>query len=123
MDNIDWGHLLFQFDGRINRAKFWLAGISIYVAFWILMSVAVATDSSALRSMVGLLSILSIWPYLAVAIKRWHDRDKSGWWVLITLIPIIGFIWALVETGFLVGTAGPNQYGPDPLAAPGALEG
>lgn len=123
MDNIDWGWLLFQFEGRINRAKFWLAGASLYIAFWILWGIAFATESSAMFSLVAILSLLAIWPYLAVAIKRWHDRDKSGWWVLIALIPLIGPIWALVETGFLPGTPGPNQYGPDPLGVDAIEEG
>ncbi|TGR16409.1 DUF805 domain-containing protein, partial [Mesorhizobium sp. M8A.F.Ca.ET.197.01.1.1] len=48
--------------------------------------------------------------------KRWHDRNKSGWWTLIGLIPIIGGIWLLIELGILEGTRGANQYGPDPLA-------
>jgi hypothetical protein len=46
-----------------------------------------------------------------VYIKRFHDRDKSGWWVLIWLIPIIGAIWLLIELGFLKGTPGPNRFG------------
>jgi uncharacterized membrane protein YhaH (DUF805 family) len=54
---------------------------------------------------------------LAVFAKRWHDRDKSGWWSLILLVPFIGSIWALVECGCLPGTEGPNRYGADPLAA------
>jgi uncharacterized membrane protein YhaH (DUF805 family) len=52
---------------------------------------------------------------LAISIKQWHDRGKSGWWVLIGLIPFIGAIWALIETGFLEGDPGDNQYGPNPL--------
>ena len=63
--------------------------------------------------------ILMIWslatliPNLAVAVRRMHDQDKSGWWVLIGLVPLIGGIWLLVLylTG---GTPGPNRYGPDP---------
>jgi len=53
---------------------------------------------------------------LAVFAKRWHDRNKSGWWSLIILVPFIGSIWALVECGCLPGTEGPNRYGADPLA-------
>jgi len=52
---------------------------------------------------------------LAVYTKRWHDRNKSGWWSLILLIPIVGPIWMLVELGFLRGTEGTNNYGPDPI--------
>ena len=61
-------------------------------------------------------AIAAIYPMLAVYAKRWHDRDKSGWWTLIGLVPFIGAIWLLVECGILEGTRGPNSYGPDPLA-------
>jgi uncharacterized membrane protein YhaH (DUF805 family) len=56
-----------------------------------------------------------IWISLALQVKRWHDRDKSGAWVFIGFIPLIGPIWALVECGFLRGTVGPNRYGNDPI--------
>ena len=51
-------------------------------------------------------AIFSIWSGIAIGIKRWHDRDKSGWWMFIVLIPIIGAIWAFVECGCLRGTEG-----------------
>lgn len=56
-----------------------------------------------------------LWIVLAVQVKRWHDRGKSGWMALVYFIPLIGGFWILIECGFLSGTAGPNQYGPDPL--------
>jgi uncharacterized membrane protein YhaH (DUF805 family) len=52
-----------------------------------------------------------------LGIKRFHDRDKSGWWLLISLVPLIGPLWLLVELGFLQGSEGANRFGPDPLAA------
>jgi uncharacterized membrane protein YhaH (DUF805 family) len=61
--------------------------------------------------------IVALWISIAVAVKRYHDRNKSGWWVFIVFVPIIGGIWYLVECGFLRGTPGPNDYGPDPLGA------
>jgi uncharacterized membrane protein YhaH (DUF805 family) len=122
MENIDWKHLLFEFDGRINRGKFW-AGIAamwaISIALWILIGIAVAINSSVIWIVFGFLGLVvyvaMIWMGLAVSIKRWHDRGKSGWWVLIAFIPLIGGIWALVETGFLEGDPGDNEYGPNPL--------
>jgi uncharacterized membrane protein YhaH (DUF805 family) len=115
VENIDWGHLLFAFDGRINRAKFWLV-LGLSWAFMVVaIGIAAAIGSSFVYVIFAVGYIGLIWVGLAAAIKRWHDRDKSGWWVLISLIPLIGPIWALVETGFLEGTQGPNQYGPDPL--------
>ena len=59
--------------------------------------------------------IFFLWSHFVINVKRWHDRDKSGWWVLIGLIPLIGAIWALVELGFLKGTYGKNRFGPDRL--------
>ena len=54
---------------------------------------------------------------LAADVKRYHDVDKSGWWVLILLVPVVGFVWFLIECGFQRGTSGPNRFGPDPLSA------
>ncbi|MEN8237799.1 MAG: DUF805 domain-containing protein [Actinomycetota bacterium] len=123
MENIDWVDLLFKFDGRINRGKFWAgaaASWAIAIAMGILFGIAVAINSVVVWAIVVILSIafyvVMVWMGLAISIKRWHDRGKSGWWVLIGLVPLIGGIWALVETGFLEGDSGPNEYGPDPLA-------
>ncbi len=58
--------------------------------------------------------ILIIYVSLAIQIKRWHDRNKSGWWVFINAIPYIGIVWSLLELGFPVGTSGPNRFGLDP---------
>jgi uncharacterized membrane protein YhaH (DUF805 family) len=69
-----------------------------------------------LFSIDGRISRSTFW--LCVYGKRWHDRDKSAWWILIGLIPFIGWIWVLVEVGFLKGTDGPNRFGEDPV--PGA---
>ena len=62
----------------------------------------------------SIFALLVLIPAILVYIKRFHDRDKSGWWVLIVLMPIIGAIWMLVELGFLAGTPGPNRFGPPP---------
>lgn len=118
MGDVDLAYLLFSFEGRINRAKFWLGAVILWAAYAILGALFYAArDSTGLLIVLGLIDLALIWPALAVSIKRWHDRDKSGWWVLIVLIPIVGPIWALVETGFLLGTSGPNRFGPDPLEA------
>lgn len=122
-------------EGRINRQKWWLGLIVLVVAQWVIMFIltmlfgtAMAPDpnadgfgySSQLSPIGAILMFLVIVPFIWFGIclsgKRWHDRGKSAWWILINLVPIIGGIWALVENGFLKGTEGPNQYGPDPLA-------
>ena len=59
--------------------------------------------------------VISVWIGLAVQVKRWHDRNKSGWWALLNLIPVIGQIWILIECGIFRGTKGDNQFGSDPI--------
>ena len=58
---------------------------------------------------------LAVWIGLAAQVKRWHDRDKTGEWALINLIPFIGQIWVLIQCGILRGTAGANHFGEAPL--------
>ena len=106
--------LLFSFNGRINRAKYWLMVLILSIAPFIVLLFSVTVGEVGIVLYI-LYSLIAIWPGLAISAKRWHDRDKSAWWILIGLIPIIGGIWILVELGFLKGTDGENRYGPDPL--------
>ena len=59
--------------------------------------------------------VLLNWIGFALYIKRCHDRDRSGWYLLIALIPFVGLLWIWIELGLLRGTVGPNRFGPDPL--------
>jgi uncharacterized membrane protein YhaH (DUF805 family) len=56
-------------------------------------------------------SLLLAWPALAISAKRWHDRDRSGWWVLVLLLPVVGVLWLLADNGFVRGSPGPNRFG------------
>lgn len=104
---------LFTWQGRINRQRYW-AFFLAYVGIAIVATILDAILNSSLLSIV--VTIAMIYPSICVSIKRWHDRDKSGWWILINLVPVIGVLWALIENGFLAGTAGSNRFGNDPLA-------
>jgi uncharacterized membrane protein YhaH (DUF805 family) len=57
----------------------------------------------------------SLWIGLVVTVRRLHDRNKSGRWVLVNLVPVVGWLWTLIECGILRGTTGPNRFGQDPL--------
>ena len=115
---MDWKYLLTSFEGRIGRQQMWM-GIIVLIAISIVVAVLdmiLGTRTESGMGILGLIySIAAIYPSIALYAKRWHDRNKSAWWILIGLVPIIGGIWALVENGFLKGTDGPNSYGPDPL--------
>jgi len=107
--------ILFSFEGRINRAKYWGFNILIAVILGIvaMIDMAITGQISAIYIIVA---VISIWPSLAIAVKRCHDRDRSGWFVLVSLIPLVN-LWYLVEVAFLRGTNGNNRFGPDPLEA------
>jgi uncharacterized membrane protein YhaH (DUF805 family) len=108
--------LLLSFEGRIGRKAYWFA-VAVITAAQLAASLVdrlLFGPTSAPLSL--LVWIAAIYPSLAVTAKRWHDRDKSAWWILIGLVPLVGVIWTIVENGFLKGTHGPNRFGPDPLS-------
>ena len=116
---MDWKYVLTSYDGRINRAKFW-AGVGVFFAGAVVATIVDNILGTTFEGMpygfvYVLYSIASLYLIFAVYAKRWHDRDKSGWWSLIVLVPLIGAIWFLVECGILEGTKGPNRFGQDPL--------
>src|SRR5215216_3405315 len=78
---MDWGNLLFSFQGRINRAKFWLAVLVYILASIVAGIIGFASGSDALAMLLNsIVSLVSFVSGIFVAIKRLHDRDKSGWW-------------------------------------------
>jgi uncharacterized membrane protein YhaH (DUF805 family) len=98
-------NIYFRFSGRIPRATYWFASIPFVL-------VGIIAEIYDDRRWSILLWLAIIWPGLAVSTKRWHDRDKSGWWNLINLVPLVGTTWSFVECGFLPGTDGQNRFGP-----------
>jgi len=178
---MDWTWYLFGFKGRINRAKYWLAGLvilSFMLIFVALVQLSLminfvahamgaahgkgavsfgfdlddifaVLDPAAWRALsfvklpmllvraIGM--VLFLWIFLATSIKRLHDRDRSGWWMVpffavpdlynhfsdllpasyFTLVAgvimLVLMIWGFVELYFLRGTKWTNRYGPDPL--------
>jgi uncharacterized membrane protein YhaH (DUF805 family) len=115
-----------EFGGRARRAEYWwfvLFSVLVGIVTSIL-DIALGTDFEGSVTSSGLFSLIAnlalFLPSLAVAVRRLHDLDRSGWWILIGLIPLIGVIVLLV---FFVqdGTPGPNRFGPSPKhhAAPG----
>jgi uncharacterized membrane protein YhaH (DUF805 family) len=147
---MDFAYLYTSFDGRINRKPYWLATILLAVIMIVVIFVLgfVLAFSFLFKLLIFILQLALLYPSAALMVKRFHDRDKPGYYaafllglillksltdlVGITGDPfntnmldyIIGFatlviaIWFLIELGFLRGTQGPNQYGPDPLGTP-----
>lgn len=111
---------VWSFQGRISRSMFWAISIGMALVNTlsgiVLGAIGVLGQVGAVIGLILLvvLGAVSIWIGLAAHVKRWHDRDKSGWMALISLIPILGTVWVLVELGFLSGTKWANRYGDDP---------
>ena len=123
MSPIDWATRPLKkyadFSGRAPRAEYWWFYLLIIVGYVI----ATIIDSMlGLGQTIGpygiLMSVFALAmlvPSIAAGVRRLHDTDRSGWWLLIGLVPLIGAIVLIV---FFVtqGTQGPNQYGDDPYA-------
>jgi uncharacterized membrane protein YhaH (DUF805 family) len=105
------------FNGRARRKEYWM-----FVLFYILIYIGLFVVESLVGSpgiLVLIFALGLLVPSIAVSIRRLHDTDRSGWWILIGFVPLVGGIVLLVFM-CLDGTAGANQYGPDPkgMAAP-----
>ena len=109
--------VLFSFNGRIRRSTFWgysIAGAALYIGIIAGAMAIFGEESDISFIIIAVFFIPFIWTNLAIRVKRWHDRGKSGFWVFINAIPYVGELWALIENGCLEGDHGPNEYGPDP---------
>jgi uncharacterized membrane protein YhaH (DUF805 family) len=106
-----------NFNGRANRPQYWyfvLFQFIFLIVAAILDNVSGLNFAPASYGFIYLLVVVAlILPGLAVSVRRLHDLNKSGWYILLSLIPLIGGIWLLVLM-VSKGTDGPNQYGPDP---------
>ena len=112
-----------DFDGRARRKEYWMFtlmnGIIGLVLQWGTIGILESAESSDnMTNLVGLgipiaYSILVFLPTIAVSVRRMHDVGKSGWMVLINLIPLIGSIWYFVLS-ISDSQMGDNQYGPNP---------
>ena len=112
--------LLFFLDGRVSLSTFWLKFI---LTMWGIFIITVLMDSALPHQKSGqtgghlsvLVSLLSIYPSIAISVKRCHDRGYSGWFLLVGVIPLLN-IWLWVELYFLGGIPGRNRYGNAPLS-------
>ena len=152
---MEW-NFYFGFNGRVSRARCWrvmllnsFSLVMFMLIVWINVGVSVAHIAESWRApllytlMFGILGpafIISMWCFAAIGIKRLHDRDRTGWWmvpffivpallgkvpdgllipsavVAISLVSAGFSLWGFVEVFCLRGTGGPNRFGSDPLA-------
>ena len=105
------------FSGRARRSEFWF-----FWLFNILVQIVANVVDSAILGGAGVLSAIAslalLLPGLAVSARRLHDGGRSGWWLLIGLVPLVGVILLII---WYVGRGedGPNRFGPDPRGGVG----
>ncbi|MFF5973590.1 DUF805 domain-containing protein [Streptomyces sp. NPDC012769] len=102
------------FSGRARRKEFWMFQLFNLIAS-IVLSIIDAALGIQLLSLIYVLAVLI--PNLAVSVRRLHDTGRSGWWILIGLIPLVGFIVLLVFYAS-EGEREQNAHGPNPKLAP-----
>ena len=110
-----------NFNGRARRAEYWYFTLFYIIIYLLLYLVGrlVGHDAGG-RLLAGLFSLALLLPSIGVAIRRLHDTDRSGWFLFLALIPLIGAIILLV---FYCqdSDVGDNQYGPNPKLAVAAI--
>jgi len=106
------------FEGRAIRSEYWF-----FLLFTILASIggalldaAIFPDDFVASPLNTLVSLALLLPSLAAGVRRLHDSNRNGWWLLIGILPLVGWLVLLIWL-CRRGDAGPNRFGPDPLAS------
>ena len=120
---------LIRLDGRASRFQWWVVTAISYASMYLLMiptvNTSIDSQSAPARYAEPVSTQPPVWAgmlvmsffavclslMLGVSVRRLHDRNKSGWWVLLYFVPVIGPLWLLLELGVLPGTRGPSRYG------------
>ena len=107
-----------EFSSRASRKEFWLFFLFYCIAVVVLSVIdgilGTYDAESGYGVFSGIYTLVTLVPYLAVCVRRLHDTDRSGWWLLLWFLPLIGLIWLIVVC-CLKGSDGGNRFGADPL--------
>ena len=112
------GKVLFSSEGRIPRSTYWLfsLGVSGIAFFFAIIDISIGPNQEGYGILTLIFGTLCIIPGIMMQIKRAHALNHSGWYILLSLIPLIN-IYIGIELAFFAGTDGPNNYGPDPRSS------
>ena len=108
------------FDGRAQRAEYWYFFLFSMIISLVFVVIDIATGSFNEETGFGLLSgiytLAVLIPTIAVGVRRLHDTNRTGWWMLLALVPLIGFI-VLIVFFVIDSDQSDNQYGSNPKIA------
>lgn len=127
-------NLLFSFEGRIGRQKYWLGSLGISVILVMLTTLVISAVGVPLPTRPGQppdvsptllaaltpIMVLQLWITLALSAKRGHDRGRSGWWQLLNFVPLAN-VWLAIDQGFLRGVDATNEWGPPAVPLESAM--
>ena len=102
-----------DFSGRSRRKEYWMFVLFVVIVYVVLALLGSALGATAATALLGIFALGILIPSIAVQVRRFHDQGKSGWFVLLGFIPLVGGLIVLVFM-CLEGDQGPNEYGPDP---------
>ena len=107
---------IFKAGGRLSLGNFWLSASVVWFVFYFVSSVAGNNLAPALTWLINgsALIVLGL-----LCIMRLHDRNHSGWWLLLVLLPVVGALWLVWQCAFRRGLAQGNRWGEDPLQSRG----
>src|SRR4030095_2134824 len=114
-DKLPVSYLLFTTRGRINRLTYWTASLFIWTTFYVLFNLLELLFS---YTATWIIYPLLFWALFATATKRLHDSNKSGFWLWLILIPVLGPLVLLFLLGFKRGSVYSNSFGVVPNSAP-----
>ncbi|MZI94136.1 DUF805 domain-containing protein [Vibrio sp. CAIM 722] len=103
----------FNFSGRSRRKEYWMYMLFNVIVICVLYGGALASNSTALSIIFAIYSLITFIPSLSVTVRRFHDLDKSGWFILLNFIPVVG---GFIGLFFMCQDSSPsdNRFGPNP---------
>ena len=105
----------FSWQGRISRKTYWVFSMPLALIAFLSGLLSPEENADFPWFIFIIILIILLYPSLVINIKRAHDRNRTGWFSLVLIVPIIS-LWPLIELGFLKGSDGPNKYGePDKI--------
>lgn len=99
-----------NFQGRASLSAYWWCALAVFIVEFVLQMISIGIGSTALTVLIDIVVFAVGLSVLSVAVRRLHDSDKSGWLILLGLIPVVGWIITLILL-VLPGTRGPNRFG------------
>lgn len=106
----------FKTNGRITRSSFWLSGTLVWLGLYTAWAAVGSTSPPLLTWLINGAALLAL---AVLCIRRLHDCNHSGWWLLVVVVPVIGALYLAWQLALRRGVPQDNRWGPDPLQRQG----